>query len=86
MRKQGNHMVDLPQPELDREPHCDHNHYDVYEVAALPYFGGTIELKQYPNGVEKGFEMEFEIICRDCGVKGLVHGAVMIDIGQEEWD
>ena len=32
MKKQGNPMVDLPQPELDREPHCDHNVYSIEDV------------------------------------------------------
>ena len=33
--KQGNHMVDLPQPELDKEVKCEHEDYvieDLYEL------------------------------------------------------
>tara|TARA_Y100000004_G_scaffold186754_1_gene238656 strand:+ start:2936 stop:3154 length:219 start_codon:yes stop_codon:yes gene_type:complete len=32
MRKQGNHMVDLPQPELDYEEECEHVDYDILGV------------------------------------------------------
>ena len=47
--KQGNHMVDLPQPELDSEPHCDHNCYDIE---------GVYEYISHE-------EICFKIICRD---------------------
>tara|TARA_R100000742_G_C4262222_1_gene80033 strand:+ start:646 stop:861 length:216 start_codon:yes stop_codon:yes gene_type:complete len=69
MRKQGNPMVDLPQPELDREPHCDHNRYDIEGVY------------EYINHEE----ICFEIVCRDCGTKGLVYATIDLDRGDEEW-
>ena len=40
MRKQGNHMVDLPQPELDYEEKCEHVDYDILNV--LDYDEATI--------------------------------------------
>ena len=32
MRKQGNHMDDIPQPELDYEQECEHVDYDIVDV------------------------------------------------------
>ena len=32
MKKQGNHMVDLPQPELDEEAKCNHEFYNFISI------------------------------------------------------
>ena len=62
MKKQGNHMVDLPQPELDTEEECDHSYpYDLLDVH--DYDETTIV---------------FEVRCPDCGKIGFVEGSVTI--------
>ena len=69
MRKQGNHMVDLPQPELDSEPHCYHNCYDIE---------GVYEYISHE-------EICFKIKCRDCDTEGYVYATIDLDRGDEEW-
>ena len=62
MRKQGNHMVDLPQPELDTEEECYHEyHYDIIDVQ--DYDETTIV---------------FQVQCIDCKKVGYVEGSLTL--------
>ena len=62
-------MVDLPQPELDIELHCDHNRYVIEGVY------------EYINNEE----ICFEIVCCGCAAKGYVYATIDLDRGDEEW-
>ena len=67
MRKQGNHMVDLPQPELDTEEECYHSYpYDILDIH--DYDESTVV---------------FEVRCPDCGKIGHVEGAVQLEYDVE---
>ena len=54
MRDIENHMVALPQPELEHEPKCDHSNIQHLNVEC---FGD-------------GTYIDFRIRCCDCGAEG----------------
>ena len=54
MRDIENHMVALPQPELEYEPKCDHS--NIQHIAVECYGDGT--------------HIDFKIRCCDCGAEG----------------
>tara|TARA_R100000005_G_C4798436_1_gene91415 strand:- start:245 stop:469 length:225 start_codon:yes stop_codon:yes gene_type:complete len=71
MRKQGNHMVDLPQPELDTEEECDYacEEYDI------------IGIQDYNE-----FTIVYEVQCVDCHRVGYVEGSITWDLDKGvEW-
>ncbi len=58
-----NHMVALPQPELDCEPKCYHEYgYDV------------IDIQDYDESC-----ITFIIKCQSCGRTGFVEGSIKIE-------
>jgi hypothetical protein len=68
MKKQGNHMVDLPQPELDYEEECEHVDYDILGVHdALPDYNLA------------DATIVFEVRCRDCGTIGYIEGSIKLN-------
>ena len=67
MKPVENHMVALPQPELDHEEKCDHSYpYDILDVH--DYDESTIT---------------FEVKCPDCGKIGYVEGSIKLDYDVE---
>ena len=67
MRKQGNHMVDVPQPELDSAYECDHDGgFDI------------IGIHDYNE-----FVIVYEVQCVDCHRVGYVEGSITYDLDVE---
>ena len=60
MKKQGNHMVDLPQPELDKAVNCAH--FSPPHIEDIQDFDETC--------------ITFIVICQDCGEIGYVEGTI----------
>ena len=70
MKKQGNHMVDLPQQELDTEEECKHEyHYDILGV------------QDYDET-----NIVFEVQCADCKKLGYVEGSITLYYNDVEWE
>jgi hypothetical protein len=68
MRKQGNHMVDLPQPELDYEEECEHVDYDILGVHDYDVDYNLADAT-----------IVFEVRCRDCGTIGYIEGSIKLN-------
>ena len=62
MRKQGNHMVDLPQPELDTEEKCKHEYH--YNIIDVHYYDEATVV--------------FQIQCVDCEKIGYIEGDITL--------
>jgi hypothetical protein len=67
MKPVENHMVALPQPELDHEERCDCSFdYDI------------IDIHDYDEET-----ITFEVKCRDCNKRGYVEGSIKLDYDVE---
>jgi len=65
-----NHMVALPQPELDHEERCDHA-YGFEILGVHDYDESTIV---------------FEVKCVDCDKVGYIEGSINLRDSEVEWD
>lgn len=65
MKKQGNHMVDLPQPELDTEEECDHDGYDIMDIQDYDDETITFEVRcrdcHKMGYVEGSIQLDYEV-------------------------